>query len=57
MILEMRGRDMRILVSSKHKYPASIGGIGGGRVFDFKFPALAGRTTESSTVSQKGERP
>jgi hypothetical protein len=25
---------MRILVSSKHKYPASIGGIGGGRVFD-----------------------
>jgi glycosyltransferase involved in cell wall biosynthesis len=34
MIREMRGRDMRILVSSKHKYPASIGGIGGGRVFD-----------------------
>jgi hypothetical protein len=25
---------MRMLVSSKHKYPASIGGIGGGRVFD-----------------------
>ena len=23
----------------------------------FKFPALAGRTTESSTMSQKGERP
>jgi hypothetical protein len=57
MILEMRGREMRILVSSKHKYPAGIGGIGGGGVFDFKFPALAGHTIESSTVSQKGERP
>jgi hypothetical protein len=25
---------MRISVSSKHKYPAGTGGIGGGRVFD-----------------------
>jgi hypothetical protein len=25
---------MRMLVSSKQKYPASIGGIGDGRVFD-----------------------
>lgn len=32
---------MRIFVQSRHRYPASIGGPGGGRVFDFLVKGLA----------------